>query len=48
MTDAFAGISPRSVPLFVLGQSLGGAAAALFARWLLEGKSATSPELNCE
>jgi glycerol uptake facilitator-like aquaporin len=35
MTDTFAGISPRSVPLFVLGQSLGGAAAALFARWLL-------------
>ena len=35
MTDTFAGISPRSVPLFVLGQSLGGAAAALFVRWLI-------------
>ena len=46
MTDTFAGISPQSVPLFVLGQSLGGAAAALFARWLLGGKVAASPEPN--
>jgi glycerol uptake facilitator-like aquaporin len=46
MTDTFAGISPRSVPLFVLGQSLGGAAAALFVRWLLGGRVATSPEPN--
>jgi len=44
MTDTFAGISPRSVPLFVLGQSLGGAAAALFARWLLGGKVAAPAE----
>jgi len=34
-TDTFAGISPASVPLFVGGQLLGGAAATLFARWLL-------------
>jgi glycerol uptake facilitator-like aquaporin len=40
MTDTFAGISPRSVPLFVAGQALGGAAAALFVRWLLGGKGA--------
>jgi glycerol uptake facilitator-like aquaporin len=38
MTDTFAGISPRSVPLFVGGQLLGGAAATLFARWLQGGK----------
>jgi glycerol uptake facilitator-like aquaporin len=38
MTDTFAGISPSSVPLFVGGQVLGAAAAALFARWLLGGK----------
>jgi glycerol uptake facilitator-like aquaporin len=37
MTDTFAGISPQNVPLFVVGQVLGGAAAALFARWLLSG-----------
>jgi glycerol uptake facilitator-like aquaporin len=46
MTDTFAGISPQSVPLFVLGQSLGGAAAALFARWLLGGNMAASAEPN--
>jgi glycerol uptake facilitator-like aquaporin len=48
MTDTFAGISPQSVPLFVLGQSLGGAAAALFARWLLGGRVAASPKPNCQ
>ena len=40
MTDTFAGISPSSVPLFIGGQLLGGATAALFARWLLSTKSA--------
>jgi glycerol uptake facilitator-like aquaporin len=44
MTDTFAGISPQSVPLFVLGQLLGGAAATLFARWLVGGKVAASLE----
>jgi len=34
-TDTFAGISPQSVPLFVVGQLVGGATATLFARWLL-------------
>lgn len=38
MTDTFVGISPGSVPLFVGGQLLGGAAATLFARWLLDTK----------
>jgi glycerol uptake facilitator-like aquaporin len=47
MTDTFAGISPRSAPLFILGQAIGGAAAALFARWLLGGKVAASPQPNC-
>lgn len=37
MTDSFTGISPSSVPLFVGGQLIGGAAATLFARWLLGG-----------
>jgi glycerol uptake facilitator-like aquaporin len=35
MTDTFAGISPRSVPLFIAGQIAGAIAAALFGRWLL-------------
>jgi glycerol uptake facilitator-like aquaporin len=48
MTDTFAGISPQNVPLFVIGQSLGGAAAALFARWLLGEKVAASPEPHCQ
>jgi hypothetical protein len=46
MTDTFAGILPRSVPLFILGQSLGGFAAALFARWLIQGKASAKPEPN--
>jgi glycerol uptake facilitator-like aquaporin len=48
MTDTFAGISPQSVPLFIIGQSLGGTAAALFARWLVGGKVAASPESQCQ
>jgi glycerol uptake facilitator-like aquaporin len=42
MTDTFAGISPRSVPLFVCGQLLGGAAAALFVRWVAGAAPATA------
>jgi glycerol uptake facilitator-like aquaporin len=38
MTDTFAGIAPRSVPLFIAGQVLDGLAAALFARWLVRGR----------
>ena len=38
MTDTFAGISPRSVPLFVAGQLVGAALATWFARWLLGAK----------
>ena len=34
MTDTFAGISPDSVPLFIAGQLLGGAAATMFGRWM--------------
>ena len=34
MTDTFAGISPDSVPLFIAGQLLGGAAATIFGRWM--------------
>jgi glycerol uptake facilitator-like aquaporin len=36
LTDTFAGISPESVPLFIAGQLLGGASAALFEGWLLQ------------
>jgi glycerol uptake facilitator-like aquaporin len=43
MTDTFAGISPSSVPLFIGAQLIGGAAATLFARWLLGGNPAISP-----
>jgi glycerol uptake facilitator-like aquaporin len=46
MTDTFAGISPRSVPLFVIGQLLGGGAATLFARWLLGDKRTASSDPN--
>jgi glycerol uptake facilitator-like aquaporin len=46
MTNTFAGISPQSVPLFVLGQSLGGAAAAVFARWLLKHENVVASEPN--
>jgi glycerol uptake facilitator-like aquaporin len=35
MTDTFAGISPRSVPLFIGGQIVGAVAATLVGRWLL-------------
>lgn len=46
MTDTFAGISPYSVPLFVLGQLLGGGAATLFARWLLGTRAEISSDPN--
>ena len=36
LTDTFAGISPESVPLFIAGQLLGGATAALFGGWVLK------------
>jgi glycerol uptake facilitator-like aquaporin len=35
LTDTFAGISPRSVPLFIGGQIVGAVAARLVGRWLL-------------
>lgn len=44
MTDTFTGISPSSVPLFIGAQLIGGAAATLFARWLLGGNPAISPD----
>ena len=34
LSDTFAGISPRDVPLFVVAQLVGAAAAALLAKWL--------------
>ncbi len=44
MTDIFAGISPQSVPLFVVGQLTGGVAATLFARWLLGPEDAAAAD----
>jgi glycerol uptake facilitator-like aquaporin len=44
MTDTFAGISPRSVPLFVAGQILGGGMATLLARWLSGAKFPASSD----
>jgi glycerol uptake facilitator-like aquaporin len=44
MTDTFAGISPRSVPLFVAGQMLGGGMATLLARWLSGAKFPASSD----
>ncbi len=48
MTDTFAGISPQSVPLFVCGQLLGGAAAARAARWLIGGPLGAKPSGEVE
>src|SRR5437763_5660574 len=36
LTNTFAGIAPRDVPLFISGQLLGAALAALVARWLFD------------
>ncbi len=37
LTNTFAGIAPHDVPLFILAQLLGAAAAALVALWLFDG-----------
>jgi len=36
LSDTFAGIAPRDVPLFILAQLTGAAVATLLARWLLD------------
>ena len=36
LSDTFAGIEPRDVPLFVIAQLLGAGCAALLARWLFD------------
>ncbi len=36
LSDTFAGIAPRDVPLFIVAQLTGAAAAALLARWLFD------------
>jgi glycerol uptake facilitator-like aquaporin len=38
-TDTFAGISPKSVPMFIGGQIIPSVAAGTFTRWLLSGKT---------
>lgn len=44
-SDTFAGIRPADAPGFVVVQLLGGAAAALFFRWLLPKKASREAEL---
>jgi glycerol uptake facilitator-like aquaporin len=39
LSDTFAGIAPRDVPLFIVAQLVGAAFAALTARWLFDGRS---------
>lgn len=39
LSDTFAGIAPRDVPVFVGAQLVGAAAAAVLARWLFDQKS---------
>ena len=36
LSDTFAGISPQNVPVFIVAQLIGAAAAALIARWLFD------------
>lgn len=36
LSNTFAGIAPHDVPLFIVAQLLGAAAAALLAKWLLD------------
>jgi glycerol uptake facilitator-like aquaporin len=36
LTNTFAGIAPHDVPLFIVAQLLGAAAAALTAKWLFD------------
>jgi glycerol uptake facilitator-like aquaporin len=44
LSDTFAGIAPQHVPLFVVAQLLGAAAAALVSRWLFEATEAPHPQ----
>jgi glycerol uptake facilitator-like aquaporin len=38
LTNTFAGIAPRDVPLFIVAQLLGAGSAALLAKWLFDAK----------
>jgi glycerol uptake facilitator-like aquaporin len=42
-TDTFAGIRPEDVPVFVVSQALGAAAATVFFRWLVPALRAAAP-----
>lgn len=44
LTDTFAGIRPQDVPAFIAAQLLGGLAATLLFRWLLQPLSAGEAE----
>ena len=43
LSDTFAGIAPRDVPLFIAAQFAGATAAALLARWLFDEGQPASP-----
>jgi glycerol uptake facilitator-like aquaporin len=42
LTDTFAGIRPADVPMFILGQVVGGTAATLLFRWLVPALPTTA------
>lgn len=46
LSDTFAGIAPGDVPLFVVGQLLGAAMAAMVARWLFHSAPAGDESLQ--
>jgi glycerol uptake facilitator-like aquaporin len=45
LTDTFAGIRPMDVPVFVLAQLVGGAAATALFRWLVPALPATADDI---
>ncbi|MEO6225991.1 MAG: MIP/aquaporin family protein [Sphingomicrobium sp.] len=44
LTNSFAGIAPQDVPLFIVAQLLGAAAAAIVAAWLFDPLIVAEPE----
>ena len=45
LTDTFAGIQPRDVPVFVVAQIAGGAAATVLFRWLVPSLPAVADDV---
>ena len=46
LSDTFAGIAPRDVPLFVVAQGVGAAAAAVVGKWLFAEENITKQVKN--